>query len=85
MLNRLRRFLPALRSLLMDRETLMVHRYQWVEEPVPPKKALDRLTGMENDVFQDSLSERFGTRVRLEQVCIGFRHVTKALIKALNE
>jgi hypothetical protein len=84
MLDRLRRSFPAARSLLMDRETLLAHREQWVEEPMPAKGRLDRLTESEQELFQDLVSDRFGFRVRLEQERISFGAVKQALVLGLN-
>jgi hypothetical protein len=85
MLDRLRRSFPVARSLLMDRETLLAHRDQWVEESAPTKAKLDRLTESEQDLFQDLLSDRFGFRVRLEQERISFGCVRQALEQRLSE
>jgi len=84
MLDRLRRSFPAVRSLLMDRDTLLVHRDQWVEEPMPAKGRLERLTESEQELFQDLVSDRFGFRVRLEQERISFGCVRLALVQSVN-
>ena len=52
MLDRLRGCFPSLRSLLMDRETLLRHEALWVEEANPYKGPLVRLTEEEHRVYQ---------------------------------
>jgi hypothetical protein len=84
MLDRLRRFLPDARSLLMDRETLTAHRDQWVEEPAPARKDLARLTASERELYQDLLTDRLGPRVRLEQERIAFGCVMQGLEAAVK-
>ena len=44
MLDRLRASLPRVRSLLMDRATLLTHRPLWTAEEAPHVAPLDRLT-----------------------------------------
>lgn len=78
-LNRLRtRFLNA-RSILMDRETLLAHRSQWVTEKTPTKAALDLLTPDEQDLYQDLVGGTFGPAVRLEQERVSFASLEHAL------
>ncbi len=66
-LDRLRAWLPNVRSVLMDRDTLLAHRDRWVTEERPTRAALTRLTPDERDLYEDLVSDRFGDRVRLEQ------------------
>jgi hypothetical protein len=66
-LNRLRRHLPDVRSLLMDADTLLRHRDLWQREDKPATGALERLTPDEHAVFDGLLTDRWGERVRLEQ------------------
>jgi hypothetical protein len=66
-LHRLRAWLPATRSVLMDRETLLTHRDRWVIEERPAKSALTRLTGDEHRLYTDLVEGALGDRVRLEQ------------------
>jgi hypothetical protein len=74
MLNRLRASLPHARSFLMDRETLAAHRHLWGHEPVDGRYTGDtsRLTGAEESLYMDLLSDRLGERIRLEQERIGY-------------
>jgi hypothetical protein len=66
-LNRLRQYLPDVRSLLMDADTLLRHRDLWQREDKPATGALERLTPDEHAVFDGLLTDRWGERVRLEQ------------------
>ena len=66
-LDRLRAWLPQTGSLLMDRETLLVHRERWGQEPAPTTAALTRLTDAEQATYEDLVSDRYADRVRLEQ------------------
>lgn len=51
-LDRLRAWLPWVRSALMDRETLMVHRDRWVTEDRPTRSSLTRLTRDEQALYR---------------------------------
>lgn len=52
-LHRLRRRLPRVRSLLMDRDTLQRHRAQTVQEPQPhPAQELTHLSAEELELFK---------------------------------
>jgi hypothetical protein len=80
-LNRLRGALPAVRSFLMDRETLEAHRPLWGREPADARYAGDssRLTESERGLFEDLLLDKLGERVRLEQERIGYGWLQSAL------
>ena len=78
-LNRLRRRFPHVRSMLMDRATLIAHESQWVTEPSPATAVLDQLTGEELACFQDLASGVFGPAVRLEQERVSFSALERAL------
>jgi hypothetical protein len=71
-LNRLRHRFPRARSILMDRETLLAHRSQWVTEPTPTRAALDLLTPAEQDLYRALVAGTFGPSVRLEQERVSF-------------
>lgn len=73
-LNRLRHYLPAVRSLLMDSDTLLRHRTLWQREEKPATGPLEHLTPDEQAVFESLLTNRFGDRVRLEQERIDWRY-----------
>lgn len=67
-LNRARNHLPALQSILMDEQTLMLHRTLWGREPEPSSaQALSHLTHDEQSVFAALKTDRWGEQVRLEQ------------------
>lgn len=66
-LDRLRAWLPNARSVMMDRETLVVHRARWVTEDRPATSALARLTPDESDLYTELVEDALGERVRLEQ------------------
>jgi hypothetical protein len=78
-LNRLRSILPDVRSLLMDRETLLAHRGQWVTEPSQVKAHLPGLTAAEAALHQDLVEGTFGDAVRLEQERVSFVLLSHAL------
>jgi hypothetical protein len=78
-LDRLRIGFPACRSILMDRETLMSHKDFWVEERVPARGVLNRLTPEESSLYGDLIMNRIQNNLRLEQERIGFKWVQAAL------
>ena len=78
-LDRLRRSFPDVRSLLMDRETLLAHRALWGREDEPHEGDLSHLTEDERVLYEDLRSHRLGANVRLEQERIGFEWVRRAL------
>ena len=78
-LNQLRAHLPHVRSLLMDRETLVEHKPLWGHEPKPQRRDLSRLYGDERDLYNDLRDNRLGEQVRLEQERIGFGWICSRL------
>lgn len=78
-LDQLRQLFPAVHSFLMDRETLLHHRSQWVTEPKPERRNLGRLSKEEAALFDDLRDNRLGAQVRLEQERVGFGWVEEAL------
>lgn len=78
-LDRLRGSLGDVRSLLMDRETLLLHRPFWVTEQEQHRRSLTRLTGPERALFEELVNDGLGVRVRLEQERIAFGRVVAAL------
>lgn len=78
-LNRLRARFSSVRSILMDRETLLAHSAQCVTEPEPTTEPLPHLTDRERSLYQDLIEDRFGLAVRLEQERIRFSLVRRAL------
>ena len=80
-LSRLRSFLPNVRSLLMDRETLYAHQNLWTEEPLDARTVVD-LPGLEPAeaaLYDDLRCDRLGVRIRLEQERIAFSAVNSAI------
>ncbi len=78
-LDRLRAALPHVESLLMDRETLLAHRDQWVREPRKATGRLEHLTPEEAAVHHELLVEVHGPAVRLEQERVSFQYLERAL------
>lgn len=78
-LDRLRAWLPSVRSILMDRETLLTHRERWVQEDRPAMASLTRLTPAELDLYTDLVTDRLGSRVRLEQELVDWTWASAAL------
>ncbi|AGA90085.1 hypothetical protein Thimo_1288 [Thioflavicoccus mobilis 8321] len=67
-LDRLRRYLPEARSLMMDEAILMAHRALWTIEARPrQEETLARLTAEERAVYEALTEDRWGKGVRLEQ------------------
>jgi hypothetical protein len=82
-LSRLRRRFPRVRSLLMDRETLLAHESQWVTEPSPAVADQDYLQAAEADLYHDLLTGALGPSVRLEQERVRFLAIEQALAPLL--
>lgn len=66
-LDRVRAHLPAARSVLMDRESLLAHEDRWGREPKPTAALLTRLDPDEAALYADLVSDRYAPAVRLEQ------------------
>jgi hypothetical protein len=78
-LDQLRKHFPHVRSLLMDRETLLSHEAQWAIESTPLVRNLARLNVQERELFDDLRDNRIRVALRLEQERIRFTWLTKAL------
>lgn len=78
-LNRLRADFAGVESMLMDVDTLLAHRQQWVVEPKPTRIALPHLAEAESVLYRDLVEDRFGHHVRLEQERVRFSLVRAAL------
>jgi len=83
-LDRLRTLLPNVRSLMMDRDTLLAHRAFWVQEDVQEVGPRERLTAEEQTVYEELARQRHGERVRLEQERISFAHLRAAMEHAVQ-
>lgn len=67
-LNRMRCYFPQVRSILMDETTFQSNKAYWSSEENPVVDAeLDRLTQEERKLYEDLCSNRWGTKLRLEQ------------------
>lgn len=67
-LNRARTYIPELKSILMDEETLRSHQDLWVKEKTPHgAEVLPLLSDREQKVYQAIKGNLLGQNVRLEQ------------------
>jgi hypothetical protein len=82
-LDRLRALFPQVRSILMDRATLLAHRGAWVTEPKPYRGELTQLTEGEREVVGDLREDRYGKQIRLEQERVGFGMAELAIRTAI--
>lgn len=78
-LNNLRSEFPEVKSILMDRDTLLSHKIHWVVEPNPTNQFLEHLSGNEMELYKDLVEDRYGERVRLEQERVRFSRVDTAI------
>ncbi|MDO9224462.1 MAG: DUF3322 domain-containing protein [Pseudomonadota bacterium] len=78
-LNQLRGHFPHVRSLLMDRATLMAHRPLWGQEATPTRRELGRLQPDEAGLYDDLRHDRIAPALRLEQERIAYAWVQAAL------
>lgn len=78
-LSRLRGVFPSVRSMLMDRQTLLAHRGQWVTEDAPTRQRLANLTPDEVTLYRDLVEGTYGDSVRFEQERVRFSLLGDAL------
>lgn len=78
-LDRLRQRVPGVRSILMDRPTLLAHRDQFTGELAPTTSQLRHLSPDEESLYRDLVEDRYGPAVRLEQERVRFGLVRDAL------
>lgn len=79
-LDRLRAHVPHATSVLMDLDTLLLHRDLCVPEPKPAHEKVTRLTGPELTAFDYLIDNAIdGRPLRLEQERIGYASVCAAL------
>lgn len=84
-LDRARRAVPHLRSVLMDEATLHSHRALWVQEASQcPNVSLDALTAQERSCYDHLRAHTWGQRVRLEQERLGWRKAMETLMATLG-
>ena len=84
-LDRLRHYLPHVKSLLMDQETLLTHREWWTAEQKPTTAQLPRLTTDEALVYSRLCIGTYGSSVRLEQERISWDYAWKLIVKEGTE
>lgn len=80
-LSRLRGHLPHVRSILMDRQTLLSHRDHWSNESSPTRRPLPHLTETEQSLYQDLINDVYGIGVRLEQERVRFSVARDSLVQ----
>jgi hypothetical protein len=78
-LDQLRDLFPQVRSLLMDRVTLMAHQPLWGREATPTQRELSRLHADEASLYDDLRQDRIAPALRLEQERISYAWVQAAL------
>lgn len=78
-LDLLRSRFPDVRSMLMDRATLLAHEAHWDREPSPVNVHLPHLTADEAALYGDLVEDVFGPGVRLEQERIGYPWIEAAV------
>jgi hypothetical protein len=71
-LDLLRSRLPDVRSMLMDRATLLAHDAHWDREPSPVNVHLEHLTPDEAELYRDIVEDVYGPAVRLEQERVSY-------------
>jgi hypothetical protein len=83
-LNRARTYLPELKSVLMDEETLLGHRDLWVEEKAQHNaESLPLLSDSEQALYQAIKLNKWGQNVRLEQERIAWNSAWRTLQQVL--
>jgi hypothetical protein len=78
-LDRLRQRFSHVRSMLMDRTTLLAHRSQWVVESSPSTVGLTCLDAEETALYRDLVADALGPSVRLEQERVRFAAIEQAM------
>lgn len=84
-LDRARRTLPQLQSVLMDEATLVAHRELWGQEPAQcPNVPLEALSEAERAVYDALRKNTWGQKVRLEQERLDWDAASSAFAGALE-
>ena len=78
-LNRVRSHLPGVRSVLMDRETLLRHEARWGSEPSPTSAYLPHLDEDEAALYEDLVTGRYAPALRLEQERLDWAYAVRRL------
>ena len=77
-LDRLRAKFEHVRSMLMDRATLLAHEDQWVRESAPVNAHLGSLHPDETALYTDLVEDTLGIAVRLEQERVSYAAIQEA-------
>lgn len=84
-LDRARRVIPAIDSILMNQPTLLAYRPLWGQEPIQcPDVELRHLREHERAVYMGLRANTWGQNVRLEQERLPWDMAIKALTNALG-
>lgn len=78
-LNGLRTQVPAVRSVLMDVQTLLQHRDRWGVEPRPTRADLRALLPEERRLYLDLIEGTHGPNLRLEQERVDWAYALRVL------
>ncbi|QWF70962.1 hypothetical protein KEF85_00185 [Methylomonas paludis] len=78
-LSQLRAYFPQVKSLLMDRSTLLNFSAMWGHEAKPINYDLPHLTSDEQSLYDDLRDNRIQPNLRLEQERIGFEWVLEKI------
>ncbi|HHH46502.1 MAG TPA: hypothetical protein ENK53_05760 [Thiotrichales bacterium] len=85
-LDRLRGYLPHVRSLLMDEATLIQYRALWTREDKPYNgPSFSHLTKEESRLVADLQSGKWGHAVRLEQERIEWSRAWESILSRIGE
>lgn len=84
-LSELRGALPDVRSMLMDRQTLMAHEALWGCESKPANRNLEYLSDEEAELYRDLVEGRYGYGVRLEQEQIDYEFMLQRLTRVATQ
>ncbi|MCF6255566.1 MAG: DUF2220 family protein [Gammaproteobacteria bacterium] len=80
-LGRAKASLPHITSILMDEQTLLMHKSLWVHEN-KPSKVIDAncLTGDEKEMYKKLLENKWGSQIRLEQERLSWEYVWQCIM-----
>ncbi len=78
-LNQFRQYMPNAKSLLMDEQTLLKHKQQWVKESKPTQADLLNLTPAEHRLYNQLRYNQLQENLRLEQEYISYSSLLMAL------
>lgn len=78
-LSMLRRGMPQVESVLMDRATLLAHEDRWGQEGAPTRAQLAHLTAPEASLYRDLVEDVYAPSLRLEQERLAWPWVSAAI------